>query len=307
MTNRKPEIIEKEIRLLDMSVFKAETLLFQFPDDNLLRLTIEQDTHRRAALIKELKSSILENQQNLVYFFLDEDVSGIDLDLLLPNLSNFKNIIDKTCSYLNVSNRIPLNLKTTVSGSFGFLLTTPFEAKLFREYDKVIDYVFTTITALELANDENIQQILKDHFKNDKKVINKYSLFFNGLSKTKKNFRIEWTAISGGHNVINLTEETTTHLYSLLSQHSKPEESTKNLYGIIKGISLLKNKIDFATNIENPSNNPIKASFSVDLVELVKEYLDSFCICEFKVITEYNEATEEEINKYELLNIIPAP
>jgi hypothetical protein len=307
MTYRKPEIIEKEIRLLDMSVFKAETLLLQFPDDNLLRLTIEQDKYRRAALIEELKSSISENQQNLVYFFLDEDVSGIDLDLLLPNLSNFKNIIDKTCSYLNVSNRIPLNLKTTVTGSFGFLLTTPFEGKLFREYDNVIDYVFKTISALELANDENIQQILKDLFKNDKKVINKYSQFFNGLSKTKKNFRIEWTAISGGHNTINLTEQTTTHLYSLLSQHSKPEESTKQLYGIIKGISLLKNKIDFATNIENPTNNPIKASFAVDLVELVKEYLDSFCICEFKVITEYNEATEEEINKYELLNIIPAP
>lgn len=307
MTNRKPEIIEKEIRLLDMSVFKAETLLLQFPDDNLLRLTIEQDKHRRAALIEELKSSISENQQNLVYFFLDEEVSGIDLDLLLPNLSNFKNIIDKTCSYLNVSNRIPLNLKTTVTGSFGFLLTTPFEGKLFREYDNVIDYVFTTISALEIANDENIQQILKDLFKNDKKVINRYSHFFNGLSKTKKNFRIEWTSISGGHNTINLTEQTTNYLYSLLSQHSKPEESTKQIYGIIKGISLLKNKIDFATNIENPSNNPIKASFAVDLVELVKEYLDLICICEFKVITEYNEATEEEINKYELLNIIPAP
>ena len=127
------------------------------------------------------------------------------------------------------------------------------------------------------------------------------------MSKTKKNFRIEWTAISGGHNTINLTEETTTQLYSLLSQHSKPEESTKQLYGIIKGISLLKNKIDFATNIENPSHNPIKASFAVDLAELAKEYLDSLCICEFKVITEYNEATEEEINKYELLNIIQAP
>jgi hypothetical protein len=307
MTNRKPDIIERELRLLDMSIFKAESLLLQFPDDNLLRLTIEQDTFRRAALIDELKSSISENQQNIVYFFLDEEVSGIDLDLLLPNLSNFKNIIDKTCSHLNVSYRLPLNLKTTVAGSFGFLLTTPFESKLFREYDNVIDYVFNTITTLEGANDENIQQILKDLFKNDKKIINKYSQFFNGLSKTKKNFRIEWTAISGGHNTINLTEETTTQLYSLLSQHSKPEESTKQLYGIIKGISLLKNKIDFATNIENPSHNPIKASFAVDLAELAKEYLDSLCICEFKVITEYNEATEEEINKYELLNIIPAP
>jgi len=65
--------------------------------------------------------------------------------------------------------------------------------------------------------------------------------------------------------------------------------------------------IDFATDIENPANNPIKASFPEDLADLVKEYLDTFSICDFKVITEYNEATEEETNKYELLNIIPAP
>jgi hypothetical protein len=307
MAIRKPDIIESEIRLLDNSLFKAESLLLQFPEDNLLRLTIEQDKHRRVVLIDELKASIAENQQNSVYFFLDEDVSGIDLDLLLPNLSNFKNIIDKTSNYLNVSNRIPLKLKTTVAGSFGFLLTTPFEGKLFREYDNVIDYVFRTITVLEQTNESDIHDTLKDLFKNDKKVINKYSQFFNGLSKTKKDYRIEWTAISGNHNVISLPEKTTTHLYSLLSQQIKPEETTKQLYGIIKGVSLLKNKIDFATDIENPANNPIKASFSEDLADLVKEYLDTFSICDFKVITEYNEATEEETNKYELLNIIPAP
>ena len=70
MAIRKPDIIESEIRLLDNSLFKAESLLLQFPEDNLLRLTIEQDKHRRVVLIDELKASIAENQQNSVYFFL---------------------------------------------------------------------------------------------------------------------------------------------------------------------------------------------------------------------------------------------
>lgn len=307
MTLRKPDIIEKEITLLDNSLFKAETLLYQFPDDNLLRLTIEQDKFRRKALIDELKNSISENQQNLVYFFLDEEVTGIDIDVLLPNLTNFKAIIDKTSNYLNVANKIPLKLKTTVSGSFGFLLTTPFEGKLFREYDNVIDYVFRTISILQQSDESNIHDTLKDLFKNDKKVINKFSQFFSGLSKTKKNYRIEWTPVGGNHTIIELPEKLTTQLFSLLNQQIKPEETTKQFYGIIKGVSLLKNTIDFATDIEKPSNNPIKAKFNEDLSEIVKEYLDCFCICDFKVTTEYNEATEEETNKYELINITPAP
>lgn len=306
MAIRKPDIIESEIRLLDISIFKAETLLLQFPDDNLLRLTIEQDKNRRIVLLDELKLSISENQQNSVYFFLDENVSGIDLDLLLPNLTNFRNIIDKTSNYLNVSNRIPLKFKTTVAGSFGFLLTTPFEGKLFRDYDNVLEYVFDTISKLEQSNESTIHDILQDRFKNDKKVINKYCLFFNQLSKSKKDYRIEWTAISGNHNVISLPEKTTTHLYSLLSQQVKPEETTRQLYGIIKGVSLIKNKIDFVIDLERPNISPLKAKFSEDLVDLVKEYLDTYIICEFKIISEYNEATEEEIYKYELLNIKPA-
>jgi hypothetical protein len=307
MAIRKPDIIESEIRVLDNSIFKAESLLLQFPEDNLMRLTIEQDKYRRKALITELKSSIAENQQNSVYFFLDEDVSGIDLDVLLPNLSNFKTIIDKTSNYLNVSNKIPLKLKATVSGSFGFLLTTPFEGKLFKQYDNVLDYVFRTINVLEQTNEASIHDTLKDLFKNERKVIQKYSQFFNGLSKTKKDYRIEWIAISGIHNIISLPEKKTTQLFSLLSQQIKPEESTKQLFGIIKGVSLLKNKIDFAVDIENPSNKPIKASFSKELADLVKEFLDKYSICDFKVITEYNEATEEEIHNYELININPAP
>lgn len=306
MAIRKPDIIESEIRLLDNSIFKAETLLLQFPDDNLLRLTIEQDKNRRIILLDELKLSISENQQNSVYFFLDENVSGIDLDLLLPNLTNFRNIIDKTSNYLNVSNRIPLKFKTTVAGSFGFLLTTPFEGKLFRDYDNVLEYVFDTISKLEQSNESTIHDILQDRFKNDKKVINKYCLFFNQLSKSKKDYRIEWTSISGNHNVISLPEKTTTHLYFLLSQQVKPEETTSQLYGIIKGVSLIKNKIDFVIDLERPNISPLKAKFSEDLVDLVKEYLDTYIICEFKIISEYNEATEEEINKYELLNIKPA-
>ena len=63
MATRKPDIIETEMRLLGNSIFKAESLLLQFPEDNLLRLTIEQDKHRREALITELKASIAENQQ----------------------------------------------------------------------------------------------------------------------------------------------------------------------------------------------------------------------------------------------------
>lgn len=307
MAIRIPDVIEREISILDKSIVQARNLLFKFPEDNLIRLTLEQDNFRRLKLIDELKISIKENQQNAFYFFIDEDTTSADIDTLIPNIANFKSILDKSCNLLKAGNKLPLRLNTIISGSFGLFFTTPFEGKLFREYDKVIEFVFNAISLLDVSSELTIHDTIKDLFKDDKALINKYIQFFSNLSKSKKDYRLEWTPIEGDHQKLQLSQEKTKRIFTLLSQQNKPEETTKQIYGIIKGVSLIKNEIDFSIDIEHPANNPIKAKFSSDLTEMVKEYLDCFSICEFNVVTTYNEATESETSKYELLNITPAP
>lgn len=307
MANRNPNTILKDIGKLDNLIVQTKNLIFQFPDDNLLRLTLDQDSYRRNLLVEELKESTRNTQQNALYFFLDEDVSSADLDTLIPNLTNFKSVFDKTCSLLNVSTKMPLALSTTVSGSFGLFFTTPFEGKLFREYDNVIEFVFNAINLLDNSSEQTVHDIIKDLFKGDKILINKYIQFFSSLSKSKKDYRLEWTPIEGEHKKIQLNQGITKRIFTLLSQQNKPEVAPKQIYGIIKGVSLIKNEIDFSIDIERPANNPIKAKFSPDLTEMVKEYLDCFAVCEFNVTTTFNEVTEVETSKYDLINIFPAP
>ena len=189
MANRNPNTILKDIGKLDNLIVQTKNLIFQFPDDNLLRLTLDQDSYRRNLLVEELKESTRNTQQNALYFFLDEDVSSADLDTLIPNLTNFKSVFDKTCSLLNVSTKMPLALSTTVSGSFGLFFTTPFEGKLFREYDNVIEFVFNAINLLDNSSEQTVHDIIKDLFKGDKILINKYIQFFSSLSKSKKDYR----------------------------------------------------------------------------------------------------------------------
>ncbi len=63
MKTIKSDILEKEIKHLDILITKAESLLLKFPHDNLMRLTLEQDKFRKENLIEELKISIAENKE----------------------------------------------------------------------------------------------------------------------------------------------------------------------------------------------------------------------------------------------------
>jgi hypothetical protein len=56
---RPPEIITSEIQHLDSICSNAEKLTFQFPDDNVLKLTFEQLLFRKTTLLEELESSLL--------------------------------------------------------------------------------------------------------------------------------------------------------------------------------------------------------------------------------------------------------
>ena len=55
---RQPEIITREIQDLDRICLNTKELSQKFPNDNLLRLTIEQSEFRKENLIIELDKSL---------------------------------------------------------------------------------------------------------------------------------------------------------------------------------------------------------------------------------------------------------
>ncbi len=56
---RPPEIITIEIQDLDKICLNAEKLSVQFPNDNVLKLTLEQLIFRKTNSLKELENSLL--------------------------------------------------------------------------------------------------------------------------------------------------------------------------------------------------------------------------------------------------------
>ena len=56
---RTPEIITTEIQHLSNLCLNAQDLSRQFPNDNILKLTFEQLTHKKSNLAKELENSLI--------------------------------------------------------------------------------------------------------------------------------------------------------------------------------------------------------------------------------------------------------
>ncbi len=56
---RPPENITTEIQDLNKICLNAEKLSVQFPNDNILKLTLEQLIFRKTNLLKELENSLL--------------------------------------------------------------------------------------------------------------------------------------------------------------------------------------------------------------------------------------------------------
>ena len=107
---RQPEIITREIQDLDKICLNTKELSLQFPNDNILRLNIEQSEFRKENLIIELDESLqFYGRHSLKYIFKDIK-EKIHLDILLENLSSFKVLIDKTLEKVTdgKSNHLPI-------------------------------------------------------------------------------------------------------------------------------------------------------------------------------------------------------
>ena len=126
-------------------------------------------------------------------------------------------------------------------------------------------------------------------------------MFFKKIHQNDKKVQIVWTSpISKELKSIIVEPEKAKTLYSRFSQKEKSEE-TVELLGILKGLSLIRYKVEFVKDSEG--KDVITAKFDETLSEEVKDGLDKYVIARFKVSIEFNESKDEEEKKYELVSI----
>lgn len=303
---RLPEIITREIQSLDKIVLSSKDLLLQFPQDEILRLNIEQAEFRKSELIVELEHSLEKYGQHSLKYVFNGIQDKIKLETLVDGLNSFKGLIDKTFEKVTIgkSNHLPVYFNTVFSGSYGIQLSTPFEEKLFdHDYEKAIDETVSIISDLIQSDEEKINETLQKDFGENRTLLNKYSLFFKKIHQSDESISIIWKSpISNERKEVTVPPDKAKSLYNIFSKKEEKEE-TIELIGILKGLSLLRFRVEFLKDVEG--KDVITAKFDESLSEEVKDSIDRYVIAQFNMKTIYNELKDEEEKKFELIAIRP--
>lgn len=301
---RLPELITREIQDLDKIRLSAIELSMQYPNDNLLRINIEQTETRKQLLINELDESLKFYGKHSIKYIFSDLKETIRLETLLEHLKSFKNLVDKTFEKVTFGkqNNLPINFNTVFSSSYGIQLSTPFEEKLLdHDYEKALGQTIGILSNLIDSSDEELNNVIEKDFGENRKLLNKYSLFFKKIYQYNKKIQIVWDSpITKEIKSLVIEPEKAKVLHSRFSQKEISEE-TIELLGILKGLSLIKFKVEFVKDVEG--KDVITAKFDESLTEEVKDALDKFVIARFKVNIMFNETKDEEEKKYELVSI----
>lgn len=301
---RLPEIITREIQNLDKIILSSNELLLQFTQDDILRLNVEQAEFRKKELLVELEASLEKYGQHSIKYVFSGIQDKIKLETLIDGLNSFKGLIDKTFEKVtnNQKNHLPVYFNTVFSGSYGVQLSTPFEEKLFdHDYEKAINETISIVSDLINSDEQQIKDTLEKDFGENRKLLSKYSLFFKKIHQSNESIKIEWKSpITKQKKELEITPEKAGILHSTFSQNEEKEE-TIELLGILKGLSLLRYRVEFLKDVEG--KEVITAKFDEKLSEEVKDSIDKYVIARFKVIVKYNELKDEEEKKYELISI----
>ncbi|MES2731050.1 MAG: hypothetical protein V4714_04850, partial [Bacteroidota bacterium] len=301
---RQPNVVLKEIQQLDALLNGSRELQYRFPADVTLSASIDQHQQRKLGLLHELEESLRHFDRHSVRFVFTNATETVALETVTTNLQRFKLLIDKAYARITQDRKthLPLFFNTIYSGSFGMLLSTPFEEELFhREYDATFDFVIGTIHHIVSQGDAGIGQYIKDTMKDDKQLIKRFANFFRSLADTRKSIRIGWYSPNQAGRIVELDYHQADRLYKLFQEQERFEEEKMQLYGTIKGISLIRFYIEFKQDLH--SKQFIKAHFAESLAEEVKKGMDRHVLAQFNIRSELNEVTEEVVKRYELLSL----
>lgn len=303
---RLPEIITREIQNLDKIILSSNELLKQFTKDDILRLNVEQAEHRKNELIIELDASLEFYGQHSIKYIFQGIQDKIKLETLIDSLSSFKGLIDKTFEKVTKgkNNHLPVYFNTVFSGSYGIQLSTPFEEKLLdHDFENAISETIGIVSDLISADENQIKETLQNEFGDNRTLLNKYSLFFKKIHQSNEPVKIEWNSpITNSKKEVVVEPEKAKFLYSYFSQNNETQE-TIELIGILKGLSLIRYRVEFLKDVEG--KEVITAKFDEKLSEEVKDSLDRYVIAQFSVTIKYNEVKDQEERKYELISIKP--
>ena len=306
----KPDFLIERLMEIDDILKLTKRLIAENPDDGALKVSLRQDEAHRAKVVDCLTRSLVEYRQHAVsYIFKDALPGAISLDTFLAGLQSFSSLVSSTFKEL-CGSRMDLQFNTTFAGSFGVLLSTPFDEQFLEsDFDRGLNAVFDTI---EKIGEEGIdtKDLLKKTLKGNRGLIHKFTNFFSGIVKTGSPVEIRWQGLSSNQPRSTFVPvDRAKRLHDLFAEHAKRDPETSALSGQIKGISLLRNVIDIQYMVKGKKKLKTIANipFNPELTSLVKSAFDITSTLTIQIDYDYNDLTGMEVQHRSLIDLsVPA-
>lgn len=302
----KPDFLIARVMEIDDILKLTKRLIAENPDDGALKVSLRQDEAHRVKVVECLHRSLVEYRQHSVsYIFKDATPGAISLDTFLNGLQAFSSLVSSTFKEL-CGSRMDLQFNTTFAGSFGVLLSTPFDEQFLEsDFDRGLTAVFDTIEKIGEEGTDT-KDLLKKNLKGNRDLIHKFTNFFNGIVKTGSPVEIRWQGLTSDQpRSAFVPIERARRLHDLFAEHAKRDPETLILSGQIKGISLLRNVIDIQYMIKGKQKPKTMANipFSPELTALVKSAFDISATLTIQIDYDYNDLTGMEVQHRSLIGV----
>ncbi|WP_457641862.1 hypothetical protein [Persephonella sp.] len=304
----------EEIRHLERVIKEDKELLQKYPDDFALEYSLKQLEARLEKLKEEYKRYMLHAKRHLLDLVLKVHEEQVELEKVINPLESFYGVLNTI--YQEITHKkenIPIYFDTVYKGSFGVLLSTPFDDKqIASDYEATFDLFFQILNLiLKEENKENIHDILHEILKGNKDIIKKIRKFIKTAIDVREPISVEWTnPIKNKKKKIDLTQDDLSFLDEVLEKELAPEVLDIEISGKVVMVDLSSKKMKIELDITSKNKYEFlkhKKKLTIDfpeyLIDKVKKLLDEEATFKIKATIIHNEITEEEKESFELIEV----
>jgi len=308
--------ILEEIRYLEKLIEEHKEVLQEYPDDFAIQLSIQQFEARLEKLREDYRKYSSLAKKHILDLVLEAHQDNIEVDKVISSLGTFYEVLNTIYHEItNKNEKIKLYFDAIYKGSFGMLLTTPFDDKFIAsDYEITFKIFFEIMNLIIQEKDKNkIHNSLQEILRGDKEVIKKLKKFIKTFINVKEPLRIEWeNPIKQKKYKIKISLEELELIDGILEKELSPEILDIEASGIIKMIDLLSNKIKLEIDGITKEKYEflkrrkiLKISFPDYLADKIKEKIDLPVNLKIRATLIHNDITEEEEKEtFELINIL---
>lgn len=271
-------------------------------DNSEKKLSLTEEENRYSQLMDELKQAFQTEQKHFIYYIVSnaENYKSISIEKISNSLKAFQQVINQICRIIYKENpaHVKLGLITTFPSSFGLMLATENKSgELISRTFFTLDYLFDILN--KLNNEETTYKTLKDELSN-KKILKSFLNFYKIQSEENIDLTIRWGDPNSEMSLIEIKKERSRFIYNSMKKYAEIPDEHIELAGIVKGISLVKNKIEYLTD----KYGLINISAEQEQIQYLERYFNKEITLKLILSSKSNELIDAVQKSWSLLEVI---